>query len=765
MGQLVRELIVDSFAGGGGASTGIFAALGIHPDIAINHDAIALAMHQANHRETRHIPSNIWKVDPVEVTRGLPVGLLWASPDCKHFSKAKGGKPVEKNIRDLAWVVAHWADKVRPRVILLENVEEFTTWGPLGEDHKPCPLRKGETFKRWLKHFQKLGYRVEWRELVAANYGGAVLDAAPTIRKRLYVIMRCDGEPIEWPAQTHFNPKAKGMDVEAMLMLGLKPWRAAAEIIDWTIPCPSIFDTAEEIMEKFGIRAIRPLKPNTLNRLGAGLDRFVINNEDPFIVPLSWIASLTHQNMSAGGERNEPLDEPMNTVTGANRGEKALVMPQLTAPFIAGVGGRMGQSEARGGDQPMQTLTAKADSVVVTPVLVRTAHGEMDRNGKKRGKSSHDVKDALGSVLASQDFAIAAPFLTKFRKGNSGADIGGPLPTVTANSFIKREGGCAPLGVVTPFLSAAQHGGSNSGADGPTRTIAASRKDQHQIIAPYLAPRYLEKDGQRPRVATVVDPLGVVTPRGNIGQVVVPHLMTMRNAGKPFSDGREPAHTITAGGAHLHLVNAFLAQHNIGRNGVGNPGRSALDPASTILGSGSHQALVAAHIMRQFGTATGHSLHEPARAVMADGGGGKAQLVYAFMQKYYGNEKDGQDIKAPLGAATTKDRFGLVIVNICGVDFVVNDIGMRMLVPRELFRAQGFPETYIIEYGIAVGPDPKGRWKHGDRIRLTKTQQVRMCGNSVCPPMAEAIVRANFTPRMVEARPKYSSEFYLEAAE
>lgn len=223
------ELIVDNFAGGGGASTGIELATGRSVDIAINHDPAAIAMHRANHPNSRHYCENVWDVDPIEACGGRPVGLAWFSPDCKHFSKAKGGKPVEKAICGLAWVAIKWAKLVRPRVIILENVEEFTTWGPL-LDNFPDPARKGETFRRFVHALRRYRYNVEWSELRACDY------SAPTIRKRFFLIARCDGLPIVWPDPTHGDPKsifvASGM---------LQPYRTAAEIIDWTIPCPSIF--------------------------------------------------------------------------------------------------------------------------------------------------------------------------------------------------------------------------------------------------------------------------------------------------------------------------------------------------------------------------------------------------------------------------------------------------------------------------------------------------------------------------------------------
>lgn len=629
----MKEIIVDSFAGGGGASTGIEMALGVSPDIAINHDAVALNLHAANHPHTKHLPHSIWKVDPHAVCEGRPVGLLWASPDCKHFSKAKGGKPVERSIRDLAWVVVRWAKQVSPRVIILENVEEFQTWGPLGEDDKPCPVRKGETFRKWVGELKKLGYKVEHRELRACDYG------APTIRKRLFLIARRDGLPIAWPEPTHGDPKS-----EAVKSGKLPPWRTAAEIIDWSLPCPSIFDTSAEIMAKYGLRAVRPLQEATMARIAKGVKRYVLDAAKPFIV------NLTHH----GAERTESIDDPVMTITGAHRGEKA-----LTVPFVTGVGGRMGQTEPRGADQPAQTLTAKADSVVVTP-----------------------------------------------------------------------------------FISAAQQGGSSRPIDAPHHTVTASNKDQNQIIAPVLSSYYGKGQGDDVRAAQVDEPLRTQTTE-NRHALVAPHIMTMRNAQKPFNGADQPTHTITSGGAHIHMVAAFLAQHNLGV-----VGHAATEPISTVTQTGSHQNLVAANLLRQFGTGVGSSLEEPARTVMADGAG-KTQLSAAFIQKYYGTG-EGQEVHDPVHTVTTKDRMGVVTVNINGEPYVITDIGMRMLSPRELFRAQGFDDSYIIDRGA-------------DGKAITKTDQVSKCGNSVCPPMARALVAANFKPMDIDA--PEDRDFYLEAAE
>ena len=260
-GKMINgELVVDNFAGGGGASTGIELATGYSVDIAINHDPEAIRMHKVNHPNTEHYCENVWAVDPVKACNGHPVGLAWFSPDCKHFSKAKGGKPKDKNIRGLAWVACRWAGLVRPRVIMLENVEEFKTWGPLNRGHHPIKSKQGKTFERFVQQLTDLGYEVDFRELVAADYG------APTMRKRFFMIARCDGEPIVWPEPTH-GP-ADSEKVEEGL---LKPYVGAYTQLDFSLPCPSIFDTSEEIKEKYGIRAVRPLAPKTMDRIARGI--------------------------------------------------------------------------------------------------------------------------------------------------------------------------------------------------------------------------------------------------------------------------------------------------------------------------------------------------------------------------------------------------------------------------------------------------------------------------------------------------------------
>lgn len=382
------ELIVDNFAGGGGASTGIELATGYSVDIAINHDPEAIKMHKANHPYTRHYCENVWAVDPVKACKGHPVALAWFSPDCKHFSKAKGGKPKDKNIRGLAWVACRWAGLVRPRVIMLENVEEFKTWGPLNRSHRPIKAKQGVTFKKFVSQLQNLGYQVEFSELVAADYG------APTMRKRFFMIARCDGKPIVWPEPTH-GP-ADSEEVKAGL---LKPYIGAYTQIDFSRPCPSIFDTSEEIKEKYGIRAVRPLATKTMERIARGLKKFVLDNPEPFII----------QCNHSGERRPNDIREPY--------------MVQI---------GQTGFTEDRSKDvrDPLTTIVSKNEHCLISPTLIQyhseTAHGEV------RGQT---IKDPIMTVDGSNRYGLVTSFLHKYYDGGytgAGKDMKNPLPTVTA---------------------------------------------------------------------------------------------------------------------------------------------------------------------------------------------------------------------------------------------------------------------------------------------------------------------------------------------
>lgn len=433
------ELIVDNFAGGGGASTGIEMATGYSVDIAINHDPEAIKMHKANHPNTKHYCENVWAVDPVKACNGHPVGLAWFSPDCKHFSKAKGGKPKDKNIRGLAWVACRWAGLVRPRVIMLENVEEFKTWGPLNRGHHPIKAKQGKTFEKFVQQLNDLGYTVEFKELIAADYG------APTMRKRFFLIARCDGKPIVWPEPTH--APADSEKVKAGL---LEPYVGAYTQIDFSRPCPSIFDTSEEIKEKYGIRAVRPLASKTLDRIARGLKKFVLDNPEPFIIqcnhggerrpndirePMPTITGkhgygIVEPYMVQIGQtgfakdRSKDVREPLTTIVSKN--EHCLIEPTL-APYMG-----TNTTNHPGGNckDPIHTITTGNQQCLISPTLIQY-HSETSKDGV-RGQT---IKDPIMTVDSSNRYGLVASFLHKYYDGGykgAGETVENPLPTVTA---------------------------------------------------------------------------------------------------------------------------------------------------------------------------------------------------------------------------------------------------------------------------------------------------------------------------------------------
>lgn len=594
------RMIIDSFAGGGGASTGIEMALGRSPDVAINHSAAALALHAANHPDTLHLDSNIWDVDPLAVTGGRHVGLLWASPDCKHFSKAKGGAPRDRNIRDLAWVVVKWAEAAKPDVIAMENVEEFVTWGPVCDDGQPIKELAGVTFDLWLRRLKKAGYKVQWRELRACDYG------APTIRKRWFLVARRDGRPIVWPKPTHGDPASAAVRSGKLL-----PWRSAAECIDWSLPCPSVFATSGEIMAEHGLRAVRPLVRNTLARIARGMRRYVLDAERPFIVSLK-----------GTDRRDRPVDAPHPTVL-AGGGHSALIVPSLT----------------------------------------------------------------------------------RFNGGATGQDLRDPIATITASSWIKRPGGCAPLGIIAPVLTYAQHGGGNRSAEDPHHTICASRKDQNALLAATMIQTgYGERRGQSPRALDVEAPLG----------------------------------TVVAGGAKHAPVAAFLAQQNGGPRMGAHAGHDIGNPMSTIAASGSHQTPIAAWFAKYYGTGDGARTDEPLHTVTVKDRMSHMQAELAAPPFAPEHHARARQVAEFLRAHDAWSGGEFVTLTIAGATYVVIDIGMRMLTPRELFRAQGFPDDYVIE-GV-WHEDEAGDWSWRP---FSKSTQVSCCGNSVCPPIAAAIIGAN----------------------
>lgn len=426
---LPDELIVDNFAGGGGASTGIYLATGRHPDIAVNHDREALAIYRANHPTTRILCEDVFEVEPRLVTGRRPVGLAWFSPDCTFFSKARGAKPHRdrnraRRRRGLAGVVIKWAAAVRPRVICVENVEEFKEWGPLAEDGRPCPKRRGESFQRWLSRLVNLGYAVEWQELRACDYG------APTSRKRLFIIARCDGQPIAWPVRTHGPGREQ-------------PFRTAAECIDWSLPCPSIFERD------------KPLADATLRRIARGIRRYVIESKQPFLVP------LTHQ----GTDRVLSIGEPMRTITGAHRGEFAVVSPAL---IQMGHGEREGQApRALDIGLPLGTVTAGGNHHGLVAAFLAKHYG--GSNGHQTPGSQIELP--LGTVTAVDHHAVVACHLHRDFGASVGSGLDAPHPTITAgggghaamvaSSLVKLKGTCRDGQPVTEPLATVQAQGNH----------------------------------------------------------------------------------------------------------------------------------------------------------------------------------------------------------------------------------------------------------------------------------------------------------------
>ncbi|QWU11684.1 DNA cytosine methyltransferase [Raoultella ornithinolytica] len=682
----MRELIVDNFAGGGGASTGIEMAIGRSVDIAINHDENAVAMHRTNHPDTLHYCESVFDVSPVSATSGKPVGLAWFSPDCRHFSKAKGAKPVEKAIRGLAWIVIRWALDVGPRVMMLENVEEFKTWGPLlAAEMRPDPARVGETFRAFVgmlttgipadhpalvecceflelsleseqaqRLISGLGYDLDCRELRASDLG------TPTIRKRFFMVMRRDNQPIVWPEATHGDPKSA-----AVLAGKLAPFRTAAECIDWSIAARSIFDRK------------RPLAENTLKRIARGIQRFVIDSADPFIVKCNHTTTRGKYDCFRGQE----LDEPLQTITKTHG--FAVAVPHLTK-FRTGATG-----------QP-----------VTDPVPTVTAG-----TSKRPGGNGH----ALGVVEAE---------LVPFLAGNGGSEYQAkPRPLdKPAHTILKESRAC----IVAPVI-ARQFGASiGHRADEPSATITAGGGGKSQLVVPTLIQMgYGERPGQEPRVLQLNNPLGTVTAGGNKFATVSAFLA--KHYGGNYTGAGvgldEPAHSVTTVDHHA-LVTAQVVGVG-GRAGQSRP-RDVSEPLQTMT-TKADAAIVSSHLVKLRGTCRdGQRADEPMPTITA-GGQHVGEVKTTLAVEDYDEER-AQQVLAFLREYCGEDCTGLV--DIDGVTFRIVDIGMRMLQPHELYRAQGFPEWYIIDR------DYRG-------VKYSKDKQVARCGNAVPPPFAEALVRAN----------------------
>ena len=626
--NILEEIIVDNFAGGGGASTGIELATGRVVDIAVNHDPDAILMHRTNHPHTTHYQASVWDVDPVEVCGGRPVGLAWFSPDCKHFSKAKGGKPVDKNIRGLAWIVLRWAGTVRPRVIILENVEEFQTWGPVRKG-KPVKKLSGQTFRKWLAQLEALGYVVEWRELVAADYG------APTTRKRFFLVARCDGRPIVWPEPTHApadSPEAERGEKQ--------PWRSAAEIIDWTLPCPSIFDTREQVREKYGLNAQRPLRPNTMRRVARGVDKFVIKSANPFLVIVNHAGEFRGQGMG----------------------------------------------------EPLQTITAKHGYGVASPVM--------------------------------------APLTATNTTNSVGAGVGAPVHTVT------------PAGnqvLITPTLAAiGQTGGGDRcrSVEEPTHTQVS--KAEECVVCPAMI-QYHTEQTERVRGQAVTDPIMTIDASNRYG-IAAATLTKYYGTDQHGQAVRDPLHTITAKDREGVTVASLSEFHGT------SVGTSPKKPLGTVL-SKDHQAVQTAHMVKLKGTNLGGPAMDPVQTITA-GGGHHGVVTTEIVKAGAGADlRNWPKIRAALNefCGYRLEDNEVILFLIGGAWYFMADIGLRMLTPRELYRANGFPDDYQIErdyMGHVYG----------------KTKQVARCGNAVPPPFATALVRANL-PEWCDQEIRTMAEF------
>lgn len=580
------EIIVDNFAGGGGASSGIELALGRIVNAAINHDPAAILMHKTNHPYTDHYQASVWDINPREVCRGRPVALAWFSPDCKHFSKAKGAALVDKHIRGLAWITLRWAGTVRPRVIILENVEEFQTWGPVRKG-KPVKKKAGQTFQKFIRQLRDLGYEVEWRELVAADYG------APTTRKRFVLIARCDGRPICWPEPTH-APR----DSEAVKSGKLLPWRPAAEIIDWSLPCPSIFDDKQTIKEKYGLSAVRPLASNTMRRIIRGVDKFTIKSGEPFIVPSGY------GERAGQAPRVHDVNEPLPTAVG--KGKHAVCDPLLAPVTVTNTSNSVGAPAG----EPVHTVTTAGNQMLVTPNLMcigQTGGGDRIR----------DVREPAPTTVSKQEACLTAASLIQYHTEQS--------ENVRA-----------------------------SGLGGPINTVDASN-------------RY---------------------------GLTCANLVEYYTGGRPL-DARDPMHTVTS-----HDREALVAAHVVKfkRDEVGT---SPMEPVPTQTSSGVF-AVCKVHLVKIRPEDNGNLQHWPE--------------IRSLLNQHCGYQMEDDDI---------------LLLEISGAVYYIADIGLRMLSPRELYNAMGFPPDYIIDRDYLGRPYPKN-------------EQVARCGNAVCPPMAAAVVRANF---------------------
>lgn len=687
-----QEVFIDLFSGGGGTSMGIEEAIGMPVFAAVNHDPDAIAQHMANHRYTKHYQTSVWDVDPETACEGRPVALLWASPDCKHFSKARGGKPVNKNIRSLSWVVLKWALDVRPRVLMMENVEEIQTWGPLiyvkrGNQKVwiPDPEHAGETFMAFISmlttgvpedhpaleeacHYLRLGkddpkrqklidglgYKVEYKELVAADLG------APTTRKRFMLCGRCDGKPIVWPERTHAPRNS-----EEVKSGKCKPWRSAAEIIDWSLPSYSIFDTKEQIKEKYGVNAIRPLADNTMKRVICGVDKHSIKSHNPYLV------TMGYGERHGQAPRVHDIRDPLGTVVAK---DKWGVAEPVVTPFIVQ---QKFSNPAQDISNPLSTITSVGAHELVSPVMAPFTFSNTGGSvGSPASEPVHTIRSAGGQVLASASLMC----IGQTGGGDRLRDIREPVPTVVS-------------------------------------------KQEACLLSANLIQYHTEKDGEVARTADLQNPIPTIDAANRHG-LATAQLVEYYGNGQSVDVG-EPLHTVTS-----HDRDAQALAH-IQKYYGGVVGSECTEPLPTVTAI-DHNALCTAHVVKFKRQELGTSPADPLPTITATGSYAECRAVLA---KVDGCQDLGHwpKIRALLnkycGYHLQEDEIILLI--IWGVAYFIADILLRMLTPRELYNAMGFPPDYIIDVDHLGRPYPKSK-------------QVARCGNAVCPPMAKAMVQANF---------------------
>lgn len=735
------EIVIDLFCGAGGTSEGIRQALGESPMFALNHNPVAIGVHDANHPETIHLESDVFAMDPAEhIPAGKKVGLISASPSCTHFSGARGGKPVDREIRDHAWVLCQWAEHpvlaYRPRVITVENVREFLTWCPVDERGKVMKSHidkngLGSIFKEWRARLVAAGYQVEYKILNAADYGAA------TKRRRLFVVARRDGLPIRFPKPTH-GPR----NSDAVKQGILKPYASAASAIEFGVKGNPLFMYPADA-KKAG--AVRPLADNTLRRVAAGVERYVIEADDPYYVPYDAVPTLAQgDNRSAlvnpmvsplthaGQPRFYGMDDQLPTITGANRGELALYAPVCaiqdtsaaiiplrrdcaplglaeplptlathsqmalavgsfaaptksdasidTAPFIVGAGGGEYAGKPRRADDALNTITCHSRQALIMPSLIRVNHGDVDKNGKRRGQANHDLLEPLPTQSTSNEFAVVSPVLRS--------------------------------------------------------------QPRHVQAAMMVTTGYGERLGQAPRCLDIAEPVGTLVASGGKHAVVQAGMLDISDTA--FSQPRVALH---------------MAQHN-----ADNVGHSVRDPISTMTTAVSHQNVVASHIMTLRQNVVGQSLNEPLGTLCA-AGGHHAECRTSMVRYYTPAANDSCDEALPVPiedlGLTEEQRFDAwwiarflevygskaqarpELAHLYGPrpsvvgrpGAILYSVEMRMLLPKEAFLASSFPEDYEFE-------------KTATGKRVTRSQALSLIGNAVPPALAKALVGANCKPRL-----------------